>query len=703
MDEIHRPLLSLIAIFLLLAGCASEQGDQEESAPPAATQSEQPAETAAHTPADDQQSTPEAAAPFGETESPEVVLLMQESGQETAHGVAPEPPVESFLPEAMPEIEETTAPDPLEAPTLLSPDNPAPDSPKLRTFNPIRDEQTALASQPEPGVVQFETSRSNKTLMSPRAPVRSMALAGESPAETDAVTPPLTTTFSAPGIAMADDDHAGNALVSPGEAAGSIPAPAPGIAPTLDPATASTSAPAPAAAMSSPGLPDPQTAAVPSIAPQPDASPPAEEAPIAHTTAAPATPAATPTSESDEAFTIVRVFYGTDRNAITGSEAQSAFPLGWSMATALAAAFTLLAGLAALRSGSRLLRWAALGGLTCTVLLVGVTVVTVQQQTNIATGPESAENPGAVRKIAYGNQRGELEYGACDVSIPKIHQVGQLEAPSIFRLDFQETPERHVVLMGIKPLESESFFQEVKTRVDQAADKSAFVFVHGFNVTFEDAARRTAQIAYDLHFDGAPIFFSWPSQGGLFKYTIDETNVVWAVPHLRQFLTEVAEQTGANRIHLVAHSMGNRALTSALRDLSFLPKDKRPHFNEVVLTAPDIDAEVFKRDIAPYIVQTADRVTLYASSNDTALAYSKTVHGYPRAGDSGQELLVLPGMETVDVSEVDTSLLGHSYYGSNETVLADLVEVLRKSLPPAERRWLRSAQIGQFEYWVFHR
>ena len=75
MDEMHRPLLSLIAIVLLLAGCASEQGDQEESAPPAATQSEQPAETAAHTPADDQQSTPEAATPFGETESPEVVLL----------------------------------------------------------------------------------------------------------------------------------------------------------------------------------------------------------------------------------------------------------------------------------------------------------------------------------------------------------------------------------------------------------------------------------------------------------------------------------------------------------------------------------------------------------------------------------------------------------------------------------------------------
>jgi esterase/lipase superfamily enzyme len=289
------------------------------------------------------------------------------------------------------------------------------------------------------------------------------------------------------------------------------------------------------------------------------------------------------------------------------------------------------------------------------------------------------------------------------VSIPKEHKVGQLEAPSIFRLEFREMPERHVVLMDVEPLESDVFFGALKARVEESEAKSAFVFVHGFNVTFEDAARRTAQIAYDLKFDGAPIFYSWPSQGGLFKYTIDETNVMWTVPHLREFLTDVAERTGARRIHLVAHSMGNRALTSALRDLSFLPEDRRPRFNEVVLTAPDIDAEVFRKDIAPYIVQTADRVTLYASSNDTALAYSKTVHGYPRAGDSGRGLLVVPDMETVDVSEVDTSLLGHNYYGSNETVLADLIEVLHKSLPAQQRRWLRPVQAGTLKYWVFQR
>ena len=53
-------------------------------------------------------------------------------------------------------------------------------------------------------------------------------------------------------------------------------------------------------------------------------------------------------------------------------------------------------------------------------------------------------------------------------------------------------------------------------------------------------------------------------------------------------------------------------------------------------------------------MKTADRVTLYASSSDEALALSKQVHGYPRAGESGDQLVVVPGIDTIDVSAVNT-------------------------------------------------
>ncbi|NQU23914.1 MAG: alpha/beta hydrolase, partial [Candidatus Nealsonbacteria bacterium] len=200
---------------------------------------------------------------------------------------------------------------------------------------------------------------------------------------------------------------------------------------------------------------------------------------------------------------------------------------------------------------------------------------------------------------------------------------------------------------------------------------------------------------------GAPIFYSWPSQGSVSSYTIDENNAQWTVAHLKKFLTQVAEQSGAERVNLIAHSMGNRALTRALQALSYRAAADRPTFHNVILTAPDIDAEVFRRDIAPRIVNTARRVTLYASSNDKALAYSKSVHGFPRAGDSGRDLLVIPGIDTIDVSAINKSLLGHSYYGSNDTVLADLNELLHDGRPPERRTWLRPQMLGEQRYWVF--
>ena len=134
------------------------------------------------------------------------------------------------------------------------------------------------------------------------------------------------------------------------------------------------------------------------------------------------------------------------------------------------------------------------------------------------------------------------------------------------------------------------------------------------------------------------------------------------------------------------------------------PEDKRlkRKFNEVVLTAPDIDAEIFKTQIAPAVVRVANRVTLYASSHDQALALSKKINGYPRAGDSGKGLVVIEGIDTIDVSAVDTSLVGHSYYGSSDTVLTDIWDLIKCAKSPDLREYLRPRDyVGGLKYWVF--
>lgn len=101
--------------------------------------------------------------------------------------------------------------------------------------------------------------------------------------------------------------------------------------------------------------------------------------------------------------------------------------------------------------------------------------------------------------------------GTCEVSIPRDHRVGVVERPVWWRFEFRPDPNKHIVLHSISPSTTSAFLAELNGRLDRSQTRMAFVFVHGFNVSFEDAALRTAQLAYDLDFDGAPLMYSWPS------------------------------------------------------------------------------------------------------------------------------------------------------------------------------------------------
>ncbi|MDE7523267.1 alpha/beta hydrolase, partial [Ligilactobacillus salivarius] len=135
-----------------------------------------------------------------------------------------------------------------------------------------------------------------------------------------------------------------------------------------------------------------------------------------------------------------------------------------------------------------------------------------------------------------------------------------------------------------------------------------------YNVSFRDAARRTAQLAYDLRFDGAPVFYSWPSQAALAGYFTDEQTIARSVPMIEGFLADMADRSGAQNLYIIGHSMGTRGLTQALRNLVAKRPDLRGRFRGIILAAPDIDAKVFRTELAPVLRQASGRVTLYASS-----------------------------------------------------------------------------------------
>ncbi len=304
-------------------------------------------------------------------------------------------------------------------------------------------------------------------------------------------------------------------------------------------------------------------------------------------------------------------------------------------------------------------------------------------------------------RLSYGADRARrLELGRALVTVPKTHEVPNVERPWVYRLPFssvilfqeKEDPARHFTVKEIKAMSREELAQIVRDRLGASSDfkDQALVFLHGFNNAFENALFRTAQIAYDLKFDGAPFMYSWPSKGqlGLQDYSYDRESSTQSEPYLRQFLEFVTRETGAKSVNIIAHSMGNQVLLNVLRELKRLtPADVK--IGEIILAAPDVDRDTFEF-LAKEISGFGRGITVLAASNDRALEASKRFWGgVPRAGDmAGGTPVLVAGIDTIDISALSTDILSlnHSSYAEQRQLLGDLRSLLKDGSRPTQKR-----------------
>ncbi|MEM7438624.1 MAG: alpha/beta hydrolase [Pseudomonadota bacterium] len=295
----------------------------------------------------------------------------------------------------------------------------------------------------------------------------------------------------------------------------------------------------------------------------------------------------------------------------------------------------------------------------------------------------------------YGNGRGELEMGVANVTVPYSHTVAQIEEYSvfdIFKLEFGPNPAKHMILKSVTPVAADGFFADMNATLSRARSSDAFVFVHGYNVTFDAAAKRAAQMTVDIDFPGIPILYSWPSAGRMGGYFSDAAVVRLSGRRLARFLEELVDKSEATTIHLIAHSMGNRAMTDALELLALRRNaaEGKPIFNQVIFAAPDVDAELFS-EMMPTIRPVAKRFTLYANENDWALFSSKSLHGrQPRAGQGGADLLLGKEFDSLDMSVLGEDMLAHSYFAGDQSALADLAALFWRDVDPARRCGLKA-------------
>lgn len=281
----------------------------------------------------------------------------------------------------------------------------------------------------------------------------------------------------------------------------------------------------------------------------------------------------------------------------------------------------------------------------------------------------------------------ETHFGRCLVRIPRSHRVGD---------EWFDDAGGGLSVEMIEPLSRVIFAQKVRQHIQEIAINSndAVVFIHGYNTTFIQAIIRAAQLRADLKIPTMAVF-SWPSKGSFKSYAADAATIDVCEQPLTEFLSLLSESSGAEQIHVIAHSMGNRAATRSIANALATVKN----LGQVVMAAADVDQDLFKQ-LAPEIIGKSVRATLYASDQDAALKISGALHEFPRAGYL-PPITVVPGIDTIDVSGTDLSKLGHGYISTARTVLRDVYELLHHNTPPDSRFDLMPSLDGT--YWQISR
>ena len=119
------------------------------------------------------------------------------------------------------------------------------------------------------------------------------------------------------------------------------------------------------------------------------------------------------------------------------------------------------------------------------------------------------------------------------------------------------------------------------------------------------------------------MLFTWPSGGNVTDYVYDRDSAMYSRDALEAVLQALVKDPNVDSISILAHSMGNYLAIESLRQMSIRDRGLSPKIRDVMLASPDIDVDVFRRQIAE--IDAGPRpaqFTLFVSRDDRALGLS---------------------------------------------------------------------------------
>lgn len=282
--------------------------------------------------------------------------------------------------------------------------------------------------------------------------------------------------------------------------------------------------------------------------------------------------------------------------------------------------------------------------------------------------------PGAM--FAGERARG-LAFADIVVSIPPDSQrkIGEVQWPSAPPGD----PAHDFVTLRADRLDLKGAIARFDQQLAASPQRHVLLFVHGYNTRFDEAVYRFAQIAHDSGAPVVPVLFAWPSRGRLFDYVYDRDSATYSRDALEAVLEALGKDKRVASVSVLAHSMGNWLLVETLRQMTIRHGTLPPKIRDIMLASPDIDVDVFRRQIA--VIETDDKrppVTLFVSQDDHALGVSRLIAGdAPRLGainptkEPYHSMLEEAHVHVVDLTSVKSDDgLNHDKFTESEVVKA---------------------------------
>jgi esterase/lipase superfamily enzyme len=302
----------------------------------------------------------------------------------------------------------------------------------------------------------------------------------------------------------------------------------------------------------------------------------------------------------------------------------------------------------------------------------GASLVQMLVTTTRAPTPEPGE--------MFSGERGpQMSFADITVSIPpdSLRTPGEVQWPK------SETPDpsREFTTVEAEVLTRDQALAAFDKRIVKTPKRQVLLFVHGFNTRFSEAVYRFAQIVHDSDAEVVPVLFTWPSRGKLLQYGYDHESASYSRDSLERVLQVLANDRNVGEISILAHSMGNWVTLEALRQLAIRDRGLPKKIQNIMLAAPDVDFDVFKRQIAEMGVRPS-LFTLFVSRDDEALAVSRRVWGdKPRLGavntntNPYRDDLDQDRVQVVDLTEIASGggdSLGHTKFAEAPQVVRSI-------------------------------